>query len=80
MKNHEKIFFILCYRLAEYGIKPHGVVQILNDTIPRRRCWYYLKKWEGLGIYTPDAKHYAKGWFIPGWKMPDRYREILEEK
>lgn len=79
MKDHERIFFVLCFRLGAVGMKPRDVVHLLNDTIPRRRCWYYLRKWCNLGIYdfgvTEDL-----GWFIPAAKMPDRYREILEDK
>jgi len=80
MKDHERIFFVLCFRLAILAMKPRAVMQLLGGTIPRRRCWYYLKKWADLGIYTPDARHYDLGWFIPAAQMPDRYREILEVK
>lgn len=79
MKGHEKIFFALCYRLRESGIMPRAVVRALNDTIPHKRCWYYLHKWEGLGIYEYGTT-LDLGWFIPAAKMPARYREILEEK
>ena len=79
MHGHEKIFFILCFRLSASGIKPRSVVQILNDTIPHRRCWYYLRKWSNLGIYEYGVGM-DLGWFIPAAQMPARYREILEEK
>ena len=84
MHGHEKIFFSVCYNLAVVGVKPRAIVRALNDTIPRRRCWYYLRKWQGLGIYEygtrPEGPHIDMGWFVPFAKMPARYREILEEK
>lgn len=79
MHGHEKILFALCYRLTMYGIKPRDVVYALADTIPGRRCWYYLRKWAGLGIYEYGTT-LDLGWFIPAAKMPARYLEILKEK
>ena len=80
MHGHEKIFFALCFRLnGLIGIKPRDIIHALSGTIPHRRCWYYLRKWAGLGIYEYDTT-LDMGWFIPAAKMPARYREILEEK
>jgi hypothetical protein len=79
MRDHERIFFVLCFRLAPLGLKPRAIIQMLNDTIPHNRCWYYLKKWSEKGIYTYGVTM-DLGWFIPAAQMPDRYREILEAK
>lgn len=79
MKNHERIFFVLCVRLAAIGMKPRDVVQLLGGTIPRDRCMYYLRKWTAMGIYE-HGRDLALGWFAPTAKMPTRYRETMEEK
>lgn len=75
MKEHERIFFALCYNLRN-GLKPRDVVHILAETIPHKRCWYYLQKWSGLGFYdygiTLDL-----GWFYPG-RLPDKYLQIVQ--
>lgn len=79
MNDHEKILFVLCFRLAVQGMKPRVIIGLLNDTIPHRRCWYYLKKWSDLGIYEYGTT-IDLGWFVPAVKMPERYRKLLEEK
>jgi hypothetical protein len=76
MKEHERIFFALCYNLR-HSMKPRAVVNLLAETIPHRRCWYYLRKWGLLGFYdfgvTEDL-----GWFEIE-KIPPRYMEIVKE-
>ena len=76
MKDHERIFFALCYNLRS-ALKPRAVVNLLAETIPHKRCWYYLYKWSALGFYdygvTADL-----GWFYPE-KLPQRYLEIVKE-
>lgn len=76
MKNHERIFFALCYNLR-YNLKPRDVVNLLAETIPHKRCWYYLEKWSRLGFYSYGVT-LDLGWFEDK-KLPPRYREIIEE-
>ena len=76
MKDHERIFFALCFNLRN-SCKPRNVVHMLGDTIPHCRCWYYLKKWAGLGFYSYGVT-LDLGWFEED-KIPPRYMEILEQ-
>ena len=76
MKDHERIFFALCYNLRDH-IKPRYVVNLLADTIPHKRCWYYLEKWHRLGFYSSGVTA-DLGWFYPE-KLPQRYLEIVKE-
>lgn len=75
MKEHERIFFALCYNLRDI-MKPRAVVNLLANTIPHKRCWYYLEKWHTLGFYSSGVTS-DLGWFYPE-KLPPRYREIIE--
>lgn len=77
MKLEEKIFFALCYNLRQKGIMPRAVVNMLNETIPHKRCWYYLKKWCDRGFYSYGVT-LDLGWFEDN-KMPQRYKDILNE-
>lgn len=77
MKDHERIFFALCYNLR-HTHKPREVVNLLADTIPHCRCWYYLEKWHRLGFYSSGVTA-DLGWFYPD-KLPQRYREIVQEE
>lgn len=78
MKDHERIFFALCFN-AYYDARlcPYNVVDWLGDTIPHKRCWYYLRKWSDLGFYDYGVA-LDFGWFYPD-KLPERYREIIKE-
>lgn len=76
MKDHERIFFALCFGLRNI-FKPRDVVNILGETIPHNRCWYYLKKWDGLGFYNYGVT-LDLGWFELD-KIPPRYMEITKE-
>lgn len=76
MKDHERIFFALCYNLRETH-KPRAVVNLLAGTIPYKRCWYYLDKWHRLGFYSSGVTA-DLGWFYPD-KLPERYREIVHQ-
>ena len=75
MKEHERIFFALCYNLRNI-MKPREVVNLLADTIPHKRCWYYLDKWHAMGFYSSGVSS-DLGWFYPE-KLPSRYWEIVE--
>lgn len=79
MKEHERIFFALCYRLGKRGrgkrIWPDEIINALSDTIPPKRCWYYLKKWSDLGFYDWGVS-LGGGWFYDE-KLPARYAEIV---
>ena len=76
MKIDEIIFFIMCYVLRNgYGVYIRDVVDYLEDQIPRKRMWYYLKKWAKLGFYEYGVA-LDLGWFEYK-KMPDRYRSII---
>lgn len=77
MKDHERIFFALCYNLR-HTHKPRAVVNLLADTIPHKRCWYYLRKWGNLGFYNYGVTE-DLGWFELD-KIPQRYREIVQEE
>lgn len=83
MKEHEKIFFALCINLCgktflRIGnrLHPRDIVNILADTIPHKRCWYYLQKWAGLGFYDYGVT-LDLGWFYLD-QLPQRYLDILE--
>ena len=77
MKDHERIFFALCYNLRG-AWKPRAIVNLLAETIPHKRCWYYLEKWHRLGFYSSGVSA-DLGWFYPE-KLPQRYREIVQEE
>ena len=74
MKDQERIFFSLCYGLRDV-YRPREVVNLLADTIPHKRCWYYLEKWTNQGFYDYGVT-LDLGWFHPE-KLPDRYRQIV---
>lgn len=76
MKDHERIFFALCYNLRGTH-KPRDVVNMLAETIPHKRCWYYLRKWGNLGFYDYGVTE-DLGWFETD-KIPQRYLEIVQE-
>jgi hypothetical protein len=76
MKEHERIFFAMCYKLRDH-LKPRDVVNLLAETIPHRRCWYYLNKWDRLGFYSCGVS-LDLGWFDTD-KIPPRYMEIVKE-
>ena len=77
MKDHERIFFALCYNLRS-SFRPRDVVNLLADTIPHKRCWYYLEKWSDLGFYNYGVT-LDLGWFEPE-NLPPRYAEIIKEE
>lgn len=74
MKDQERIFFSFCYGLRD-TYRPREVVNLLADTIPHKRCWYYLEKWTNQGFYSYGVT-LDLGWFYPE-KLPDRYRQIV---
>lgn len=76
LKDHERIFFALCYNLRD-KLRPRDVVNLLADTIPHKRCWYFLEKWTNLGFYSYGVT-LDLGWFEPE-KLPPRYAEIVKE-
>lgn len=76
MKDQERIFFALCYNLR-HTCKPRQIVNLLADTIPHKRCWYYLEKWARLGFYNWGVT-IDLGWFELD-KIPQRYAEIVME-
>lgn len=78
MKEHERIFFALCYNLGSReggNHAPYDIIRSLDDTIPTKRCLYYLKKWSDLGFYDWGV-NLVFGWFYPD-KLPVRYAEIV---
>lgn len=75
MKHDEKIFFVLCYNLRRIGIMPRAVVNMLNETIPHKRCWYYLEKWFGKGFYNYGVT-LDLGWFEVE-NLPEQYKNLL---
>lgn len=83
MKEHEKIFFALCAHLcrnnlakSSHYLNPRDIVNILCETIPHKRCWYYLKKWSELGFYDYGVT-LDLGWFYLN-RLPQRYLDIME--
>lgn len=76
LKEQERIFFALCYNLRNTH-SPRAIVNLLNDTIPHKRCWYYLAKWSRLGFYDYGVT-LDLGWFYPD-ELPERYLEIIKE-
>jgi hypothetical protein len=74
MKEQERIFFSICYGLRDV-YRPREVVNLLADTIPHKRCWYYLEKWTNQGFYDYGVT-LDLGWFCPE-KLPERYRQIV---
>lgn len=77
MKDHERIFFALCYNLRS-SFRPRAVVNLLAGTIPHKRCWYYLEKWSDLGFYNYGVT-LDLGWFELE-NLPPRYAEIIKEE
>lgn len=76
LKEQERVFFALCYNLRNTH-KPREIVNLLDDTIPHKRCWYYLTKWSRLGFYDYGVT-LDLGWFYPD-NLPKRYLEIIKE-
>ena len=76
LKEHERIFFALCYRLRG-KLTPRDVVHLLDGVIHHKRCWYYLAKWSRLGFYDSGVTE-DLGWFYPE-NLPPRYLEIVKE-
>ena len=74
MKEHERIFFALCYKLR-YRLKPRDIIEALAETIPHKRCWYYLEKWCEKGFYDYGVT-LDLGWFYLD-KLPLEYRVLL---
>lgn len=91
MKEDEKRFFLACYTYgrtsSNYKLKgmyacisyilPRDIINILSGYIHHKRCWYYLRKWANLGFYDYGVT-LDLGWFYPE-KLPERYKELLEE-
>ena len=86
MKEHEKIFFALCYNLCprlpdlnvKEGILPRQIINALAGTIPCKRCWYYLDKWARRGFYSYGVT-LDMGWFWED-KIPPEYLKIINEE
>lgn len=90
MKEHEKIFFALCYNLCtrfsgntsnveiKVTMHPRQIINALAGTIPRKRCWYYLDKWARRGFYDYGV-NLELGWF---WmdRLPLEYQKIINEE
>ena len=74
MKEQERIFFALCYNFR-YTLKPRDIVIALADTIPHKRCWYYLEKWLEKDFYNYGVT-LDLGWFELD-KIPQAYKEII---
>ena len=74
MKEQEKIFFALCLTMR-HRYKPRQIIRFLCETIPHKRCWYYLQKWTRLGFYNYGV-NLELGWFEMG-EIPDRYVRIV---
>ena len=74
MKEHERIFFALCYNFR-HTLRPRDIVIALADTIPHKRCWYYLEKWLEKDFYNYGVT-LDLGWFELD-KIPHAYKEII---
>ena len=74
MKEHERIFFSLCYNFRN-NLKPRDIVIALADIIPHKRCWYYLDKWLEKGFYDYGVT-LDLGWFEVD-KLPQAYKDII---
>ena len=77
MKEHERIFFALCYNLRNM-FSPRSIIVLLSGTLPDKQCCYYLKKWSRLGFYDYGVT-LDLGWFEPA-KIPPRYSEIVSNQ
>lgn len=58
-------------------ITVRDVINIIDEFINHKRCWYLLRKWSGLGFYNYGVT-LDLGW-IELDKLPDRYKELLCE-
>lgn len=76
MKEHEQVFFALCYKLR-HVLKPRDIVIALADTIPHKRCWYYLEKWLDKGFYDYGVT-LDLGWFYLD-KIPPEYLKVIND-
>lgn len=77
MKEDEKKFFITCYEYRKKGICIRDIVNVLNQFIHYKRCWYLLSKWADLGFYDYGVA-LDLGWFDDD-EMPDRYKELIKD-
>lgn len=76
MKDSEKIFFTLCYRLND-KVSVWQIAEALESIIPMKRMKYYVSKWEELGFYDCGVNEMF-GWFYPD-VLPERYKNLVEE-
>ena len=93
MKEDEKKFFKLCYKMCrkecglsflvpERGLMPRDIIRILEEygQIHHKRAWYLLGKWSDKGLYTYGVT-LDLGWFTNKFFWRDeRYLKLLEEE
>lgn len=76
MKKDEKCFFIACWFFQNNGVSVRKVISIMGKIIHKKRCWYLLEKWDGLGFYDYGVT-LDLGWFYPD-KLPKRYSDLIQ--
>lgn len=77
MKKDEIIFFRACWFFTQRNVFPRYAVYLFKGIIPKKRCWYYLRKWTERGFYDSGVT-LDLGWFDEH-KLPERYKELLSD-
>ena len=85
MKKDEEKFFRLCYKYIKHirdniyngEYSPRDLINIIEEWLPHKRAWYYLKKWDRLGFYNYGVT-LDLGW-LEDDKIPQRYLELINE-
>ncbi len=87
MKEDEKKFFITCLRrisiynnlkkIQKQILSPREIINLLDEYINYKRCWYLLEKWARKGFYNYGVA-LDLGWFEAD-KMSGEYKEIYNK-
>lgn len=81
MKEDEIKFFRTCYKYCphlgnENATSFRNIINILDEFINYKRCWYLLKKWSELGFYNYGVS-LDLGWFEE--PLPEKYKNLLKK-
>ena len=81
MKDDEKKFFKMIYKYCSYPeanyALPRDIINIIEPWMHHKRCWYLLKKWDGIGFYNYGVT-LDLGW-IERNNLPERYKALVED-
>lgn len=87
MKEDEKKFFITCLRriritknykeIQKQLLSPREIINLIDEYINYKRCWYLLEKWERKGFYIYGTS-LDLGYFEVD-NMSGEYKEIFNK-